>query len=88
MKYTVYIIQSSKTNQYYIGMTSNLSKRLKAHNRNSGGFTKNKGKWKLVYKEEFPDKRSAWLREKQIKRYKGGKAFKRLIQYWRGGRVV
>ncbi len=85
MKYTVYIIRSTKTGQYYIGMTKNLAKRLKAHNKNSGRFTKNKRKWELVYKEELPNKRSAWLREKQIKRYKGGEAFKQLLR--RGGRV-
>lgn len=86
MRYTVYIIQSTKTHQYYIGMSRDLQKRLKAHNKNSGRFTKNKGPWRLVYKEVFPDKRLAWLRERQLKRYKGGEAFKRLInQYRRGG---
>jgi len=32
-----------------------------------------------VYQEEFIAKEDAWLREKQIKKYKGGNAFKKLI---------
>jgi putative endonuclease len=84
MRYTVYIIRSSKTNQYYIGMTSNLEKRIKSHNKNSGRFTKGKGPWELIYKEEFEDKKSAWLRERQLKRYKGWEAFKKLTQQFHG----
>jgi predicted GIY-YIG superfamily endonuclease len=33
----------------------------------------------LVYYEEVPDKQTALKREKQIKSYKGGEGFKKLI---------
>jgi predicted GIY-YIG superfamily endonuclease len=38
-----------------------------------------KGHWHLVYKEEYSTKRKAFLRERQIKRYKGGEAFQKLL---------
>ena len=76
--YAVYIIQNIN-NKYYIGVTSNLLQRLRHHNTGANRFTKKRGPWHLVYKEDFEDKKEAWLREKQIKRYKGGEAFKRLL---------
>ena len=35
--------------------------------------------WKVIYKEEFQTASEAKLREKIIKSYKGGNAFKKLI---------
>jgi putative endonuclease len=35
----------------------------------------------LIYVEEFGSKTEALFREKQIKSYKGGEAFKRLIAF-------
>lgn len=76
----VYILKNSK-NKYYTGMTSkNPEERLKDHNSNANKWTKNKGPWEIVYTESFKTKKDAWLREHQIKKYKGGNAFKRLIQ--------
>ncbi len=36
--------------------------------------------WELIYIEKFNNKIEAVKREKQIKSYKGGEAFKRLIK--------
>ena len=69
MGYFVYIIHSSNNNLYYKGFTSNPEHRLNEHNEGFSRYTKNKGPWKLVYLEELPDKKSALIREKQIKRY-------------------
>ena len=77
--YFVYIIQSETTSKYYIGMTSDITKRLNYHNRGASRYTRNKGPWVLVHRECFESKKEAWLRERQIKSYKGGEAFKRLI---------
>lgn len=77
--YTVYIIHSNKNNHYYIGYTEDLDKRLQSHNSNKNRSTKNKGPWVLVYAEKFNDKKSAWMREKQIKKYKKGEAFRKLL---------
>ncbi len=79
MDYFVYIIQSQTTNRYYIGMTNDINKRIIYHNHGANKSTRNKGPWKLIYQEKLSDKSSAWLRERQIKKYKGGEAFKKLV---------
>ena len=79
--YYVYIIKSETTGRYYIGVTSDLVQRLKHHNSGANRSTKNKGPWVVAYSEKFNDKKSAWLRERQIKKYKGGEAFKKLINH-------
>ena len=77
--YTVYILKSQKSGKYYIGYTSDFARRIKAHNSGKNISTKNGCPWKTVYVERFEDKKLAWLRERQIKKYKGGEAFKKLI---------
>lgn len=79
LMYIVYIIKSQKTEQYYIGVTIDLKQRLRHHNSGANRSTKNKAPWEIVYTENFEDKRLAWLRERQIKSYKGGEAFKKLL---------
>ena len=76
----IYIIESAKTGRYYAGSCGNIGVRLKDHNNNRVTSTKNSGPHILIHKEEFASKREALIREKQIKSYKGGRAFKRLIQ--------
>jgi len=78
--YTAYIIKSEQTGKHYIGSTSDVEKRLCQHNNGANRSTKGKEPWKLVYKEVFKDKKLAWARERQIKSYKGGEAFKKLIE--------
>jgi putative endonuclease len=53
--------------------------RLKHHNSGANKSIKRNRPWLLLYKEQFTNNKSAWLREKQIKSYKGGNAFKKLI---------
>ena len=49
------------------------------HNRGKSKSIKYRGPFVLVYREEYFTKLEAVLREKQIKNYKGGAAFKRLL---------
>ena len=79
--YSVYIIQSITSGRYYIGYTVNLAERLVHHNSGANHSTAKRGPWKVVHAEEFEDKKSAWLRERQIKKYKSGEAFKKLINH-------
>ena len=78
MFYT-YVIKSELTEKYYVGSCSNIENRLKQHNRGQTKTTRYKGPYKLSYKEEFATKTEALKREKQIKSYKSGRAFKKLI---------
>ncbi len=78
--YFVYILRSKKTGKYYIGYTRDVNKRLKYHN--SG---KTKSLWKhrpleIIKVEEYNTREEAMKREKQIKSYKGGEAFKKLLK--------
>ncbi|MFA4981968.1 MAG: GIY-YIG nuclease family protein [Candidatus Omnitrophota bacterium] len=77
--YYIYIIYSPKCQKYYIGSTGNVTKRLAGHNQNKTCSTKNRGPWELVHKEDFDIKTAALKREKQIKSYKGGRLFKKLM---------
>jgi len=75
----VYVLVSLKTGRFYIGYTSNLQRRLLEHNTNNTKSLRNKGHYKIVYFEELTSSIDARKREKIIKAYKGGNAFKRLI---------
>ena len=77
--YFVYILQSRRDNGYYIGYTSYLEKRLEEHNSGKTRSLRHRLPLDLVYTEEFESKRDAKARERQIKMWKGGEPFKRLI---------
>ena len=79
MKTYVYILKSLKDNRYYIGSTNNLKRRLDEHNRGQTKSTKNRAPFKIMYQEECDSISIAKRKEKIIKSYKGGNAFKRLI---------
>ena len=78
--YYIYILQSIEKGGYYVGHTADLSKRIEKHNRGEVKSTKSKKPWRLVYFEKFETRSVANLRERQIKSYKGGEAFKKLLQ--------
>jgi putative endonuclease len=77
--YYVYILKSLKDNKYYIGSSSDVRKRLGFHNASLQRSTRNRVPFVLVYQEEFTNRCQALKREKQIKAYKGGDAFKKLV---------
>ena len=77
--YKIYILKSKIKNHFYVGHTNNLEKRLNSHNRGRVKSTKSCKPWKIIYTENFGNKHDAFKREKQIKSYKGGEAFKKLI---------
>ena len=80
MSYFVYILQSQKDHRFYIGSTSDVQQRVSYHNSGRQRSTRNRIPFELVYKEELPTKTAALKRERQIKSYKGGEAFKRLLR--------
>ena len=72
MSYFVYILITSSKNRYisYVGYTSNIEKRINAHNSSKGAkFTKGR-KWKLVFKKKFKTKSEAMKAEAKIKKDK------------------
>ena len=66
----VYILASKPRGTLYIGVTSDLSKRVQMHRDDIvDGFTKRYGVHTLVYFEIFDDIRQAIIREKRMKKW-------------------
>ena len=67
----VYILTSKRNGTLYIGITTDLVKRIYEHKHDLvDGFTKKYKVHRLVYFEEHEDIRQAITREKQIKKWK------------------
>ena len=86
-QYYVYILARKRNGTLYIGVTSDLVRRVFEHRNNLvDGFTKKYGVHSLVYYEETDSIDSAIAREKQLKKW--NRAWKvRLVEkgnpYWR-----
>ncbi|WP_426419099.1 GIY-YIG nuclease family protein [Bradyrhizobium genosp. A] len=71
MAYYVYILASKKYGTLYIGVTSDLVRRVHEHKTKVvPGFTKRYGVDKLVLFETFDDPTSAIVREKELKKWR------------------
>lgn len=65
------MVTNRKHGTLYIGVTSNLPKRIHEHRSNAvEGFTKQYSLHRLVYFEKLDDAENAILREKRIKEWK------------------
>lgn len=78
MFYT-YILKSLIKDWYYVGHTSNLEQRVNSHNLGRNRSTKPYRPFEIIYSEEFSTKGDSFKREMQIKSYRHGEAFKKLI---------
>ena len=69
-QYFVYILAKARNSTFYVGVTSDLKKRVWEHkNEIADGFTKQYGIKTLVYYEIFDDPENAIIREKQLKKW-------------------
>jgi len=66
MNFFVYIIKSSKDNKYYTGITDNVERRLKEHNKGKHATpsTLHRGPFILIYKELCSSRQHARNKEK------------------------
>ena len=86
--FNVYILKNSKE-RFYIGYTSKtVEERLHEHNHGNCRWTRDKGPWKICYVEALVTREEAYRRERQLKSYKGGRAFKALLVFNRHGEVA
>lgn len=73
----VYVLQSQKSNKYYVGYTSrSVTERLNEHNSGKNHFALRNKPFTLVYFEEYVDKNFAMKREKFFKSGHGRKVLK------------
>ncbi|MEI7604234.1 MAG: GIY-YIG nuclease family protein [bacterium] len=69
--YYVYILANKKNGTLYVGVTSDLLKRIYQHkNKIIKGFTSKYNINKLVYFETYDDVKQAIYREKKLKEWK------------------
>ena len=87
MKYFVYVLKSEKDSSFYIGISKNPEYRLKEHNYGGSKYTKGRKPYKLIYKEEFPDRISARIREKYLKSGVGREYIYKLFPLSSAGRA-
>ncbi|PIV10941.1 endonuclease [Candidatus Roizmanbacteria bacterium CG03_land_8_20_14_0_80_35_26] len=65
--YFVYAIKSQKDGRIYVGLSSNIQKRVTEHNAGYVFSTKGFRPWKLIYKEDVINRKEARIREKYFK---------------------
>lgn len=65
--YYVYILKSEKDGKCYVGLTSNLKRKLQEHNAKQVKSTKARTPFTLVYNEQFETRTEARKREKFLK---------------------
>jgi len=81
----VYVLQSEKDSNFYIGYTNDLRRRLEAHQNGQVKSTKNRLPIKLIYWEGCLNQADATRREKYLKTAWGKRYLKnRLKNYLTG----
>ena len=86
--YYVYLLVSSKDNNFYTGYSSDLKKRFKAHNSGRCLSTKHRRPFELVYYEACLNEFDAKSREKYLKSGMGKRYLRnRLAQYLQGHKL-
>ncbi len=77
--YFVYILQSEKDKNLYIGFTDNLKRRLEEHNQGKNFSTKTRIPLKLIFYEALPTLEEAVEREKFYKSGRGHEVLYKIL---------
>lgn len=80
MFYYIYIPQSQKNYNLYVGVTANLQNRLAEHNRGENLSTKNGVHWVLIHYEAYRNQKDALRRERYLKTSQGSRLLKRMLK--------
>ena len=67
MWFYVYVLLNEKQ-EFYIGKTSDLQKRVQAHNQGKSQYTKGH-QWRLAYYEAYRSSKDASQREQKLKQH-------------------
>ncbi|MBI5044453.1 MAG: GIY-YIG nuclease family protein [Candidatus Levybacteria bacterium] len=76
----VYILQSLTNSRYYIGSTTNLSRRLNEHNSGKSGYTNVTKPFKIVFSQKFSSLTQARQMEKKLKSFKSREIIVQIIK--------
>lgn len=78
----VYVLESKKTQRWYIGSTKDLRKRILAHNTGLNKSTKYGIPWRLIYYEVSLHRNDARAREKYLKSGMGRRYLKNRLKFF------
>lgn len=76
---TVYVLQSLKDKRTYVGCTNNIERRLQDHNTGQVQSTRHRIPFKLIYKEEYPNRLEALKREEYLKTSWGRRQLRKIL---------
>ena len=76
MIHFVYVLRSLKDGRFYVGMTTDLDRRILEHNNGKTKSTKGYRPWELFFSEELETRDLARKREKYLKSGYGKKWIK------------
>lgn len=80
MFFYVYVLESKKNGNLYIGVTHDLRKRIKEHNQKLNFSTKAYVPWQLIYYEACRNKDDAKRRGGYLKTNQGSRLLKRRLK--------
>ena len=78
----VYLLMSKKNDQWYIGSTKDMQKRILNHNKGKNRSTKFGLPWKLIYCEIGLNQKDARAREKYLKSGMGRRYLKNRLKFF------
>lgn len=76
----IYLLQSQRNQNFYIGYTSNLIKRVKQHNNGENLATRPYRPYKLIFYEAFLNRVDAKNREEYLKSGYGRRTIKKILK--------
>jgi putative endonuclease len=83
MFFYVYVLESQKDKENYVGFTTDIRKRIEEHNKGLNFSTRPRRPFKLIYCELCTNENDARRRERYLKTTRGRRFLvKRLISYY------
>ena len=81
MNHHLYILYSSRINKYYIGYTTNPSRRLEEHNSSKNkNWTRRGQPWELKFSKPYETERAAKKAEVKLKKLKNRKVIEQILE--------
>jgi putative endonuclease len=78
----VYVLQSESDGGLYIGFSTDLRRRLKAHQAGEAFATSYRGPWRLIYYEAYLEEQDALGREQYLKSGGGRRFLKNQLRHY------